>query len=60
MGIADILIQNERDSRVLSWLRSIYTDDEIEIALSCLAGQRRPYVSNVCKLFGVVPPENIG
>lgn len=59
MGIADILIQNERDARVLSWLRARYTDDEIEIALSCLAGQRRPFLSNVCKLFGVVPPEDL-
>lgn len=59
MTIDDIVVANDRDARVLAWLRTQFTDAEIEAAMTCLAGARRPYVSNVCKLIGIVPPDDV-
>ena len=55
-----IPLDNERDHRVLAWLRSTVGDEAIRDAIGRLAGRRRPFVSNLCRVLGVeVPPEVI-
>lgn len=55
-----IPLDNERDRRTLAWLRSTVGDDAIRDAIGRLAGRRRPFVSNLCRVLGVeVPPEVI-
>lgn len=52
-----IPLDNDRDRRVLSWLRSTVGDDAIRDAIGRLAGRRKPFVSNLCRVLGVeVPP----
>ena len=52
-----IPLDNERDRRVLSWLRLTVGDDAIRDAIGRLAGRRKPFVSNLCRVLGVeVPP----
>lgn len=52
-----IPLDNERDRRTLAWLRSTVGDEAIRDAIGRLAGRRRPFVSNLCRVLGVeVPP----
>ncbi len=51
-----IPLDNERDRRVLSWLRSTVGDDAIRDAIGRLAGRRKPFVSNLCRVLGVEVP----
>lgn len=57
-GIAasGVIVANDRDRRSLAWLREQVGDAAIEAAVSQLAGQRRPYVSNVAKALGIEIP----
>lgn len=53
-----LLIENVKDQVIADWLKSQFSDVELAAAVSQLAGQRRPYVSNVVKALGVtVPPD---
>lgn len=54
-----VVLANDRDRRVLDWLRSVVGDAAILAALQGLAGGRRPYVSNLCKVLGVSPPKTL-
>ena len=52
-----IPLDNDRDRRTLAWLRSTVGDEAIRDAIGRLAGRRRPFVSNLCRVLGVeVPP----
>jgi len=51
-----IPLDNERDRRTLAWLRSTVGDDAIRDAIGRLAGRRRPFVSNLCRVLGVEVP----
>lgn len=54
-----VLIESRRDERVLQWLIAQAGPDDVATAVSQLAGARRPYLSNVCKLLGLVPPAEL-
>ena len=54
-----LIISNDKDRRTLAWLLSTVGEDAIATAVSSLAGKRTPYLSNVCKTLGVVPPDSI-
>jgi hypothetical protein len=53
----DVIVDSERDRRTLDWLIAQVGEEAVEDACSRLAGQRKPYVSNVAKLLGLTPPE---
>ena len=54
-----IILANDRDRRTLAWLRTQVSDDAIAAAVDQLAGARRPYISNVCKVLGLAIPEGM-
>ena len=54
-----ILVLNDRDRRTLAWLRSQVSDEAIAAAVEQLAGARRPFVSNVAKVLGLIVPEGM-
>jgi len=54
-----ILLLNDRDRRTLAWLRSQVSDEAIAAAVERLVGARRPFVSNVAKVLGLIVPEGM-
>jgi hypothetical protein len=56
MSESQPIIANERDRQALDWLRARVGADAIQGAIERLAGQRRPYVSNLAKVLGVTLP----
>jgi hypothetical protein len=53
----DVIVESDRDRRTLEWLVSEVGVDAVEQVCSQLAGERKPYVSNVAKALGLEPPE---
>lgn len=53
----DVIVDSERDRRTLEWLIAQVGEGAVEDACTRLAGQRKPYVSNVAKVLGLTPPE---
>jgi hypothetical protein len=54
----DVIIENERDRRVLDWLIAKVGEQGVRDAIARIPGKRRSYVSNVVKALGLkVPPE---
>ena len=51
-----VVLANDRDRRTFEWLRLEVGEARIAEAIDQLAGNRKAYVSNLCKLLGVVPP----
>lgn len=54
-----VAVETARDRRVLIWLISQVGEGAVAAACHQLAGQRRPYVSNVAKVLGLTPPDDI-
>lgn len=54
-----VIIANDRDRRTLAWLRDQVGDEAIRGAVDQLAGNRRPYLSNVAKVLGVALPRDL-
>ena len=54
-----VVISNERDRRTWDWLCANADAAAIDAAFSKLAGGRKPYVSNLCKVLGLSPPESL-
>ncbi|MGR0117842.1 cryptic plasmid protein A [Ralstonia pseudosolanacearum] len=54
-----VIVANDRDLRSLTWLREQVGDTAIAAAVAQLAGQRRPYVSNVAKALGIAIPSDL-
>ena len=52
-----VIVANDRDRRTLAWLRDRVGDAAITGAVGQLAGNRKPYLSNVAKALGVALPE---
>lgn len=50
-----IILNNDRDRRTLAWLRQQVGDAAVIQAISGLSGMRKPYVSNLCKVLGLLP-----
>ena len=57
--IDDIVVLNDRDRRVLLWLKSRFSEEQLLQALGNLSGQRRPFLSNVCKVLDVAVPDSV-
>lgn len=54
-----VILANDRDRRVLAWLRETQGDSVILNALSQLSGARKPFVSNVLKILNLEAPDNL-
>lgn len=54
-----VIVANDRDRRTLAWLRDRVGDASIVGAVGQLAGNRKPYLSNVAKALGVALPERL-
>jgi hypothetical protein len=54
-----VILANDRDRRVLAWLRETQGDSVILNALSLLSGARKPYLSNVLKILNLEAPDNL-
>lgn len=59
VDVSGVIVANDRDRRSLVWLREQVGDTAIAAAVAQLAGQRRPYVSNVAKALGVELPRSL-
>jgi hypothetical protein len=52
-----VRVQNERDRKVLVWLRGQVSDDAIATAArACAPGDSKPYLSAVCRQLGLRAP----
>lgn len=54
-----VIVVNDRDRRTLAWLCDRVGDAAILAAVSQLAGNRKPYLSNIAKALGVALPEHL-
>ena len=54
-----VIVANDRDRRTLAWLRDRVGDAAILGAVGQLAGNRKPYLSNVAKALDVALPERL-
>lgn len=54
-----VMLANDRDHRTFDWLCREVGETRIEEAIGQLAGNRKPYLSNLCKLLGVTPPAQL-
>jgi hypothetical protein len=52
-----VRVQNERDRKVLAWLRGRVGDTAIATAArACARGDSKPYLSAVCRQLGLSAP----
>lgn len=54
-----LIIDNERDKRAAEWLIKNVGQKAVEKAIDQLAGNRKPYVSNVAKVLGLEIPKSV-
>jgi hypothetical protein len=55
-----VRVQNERDRKVLVWLRGQVGDTAIAaVAHACARGDSKPYLSAVCRQLGLSIPRHI-
>ncbi|MGV0127801.1 hypothetical protein [Burkholderia gladioli] len=54
-----VLVETLKDERCLSYLVSEKGGEVVRQAATQLAGNRRPYVSNVAKILGVEFPDSV-
>lgn len=60
-GDADlgVIISNDRDRRTFAWLKSHVGETAIVAAVEQLAGNRKPYLSNIAKALAVDLPKDL-
>lgn len=54
-----VIISNDRDRRTFAWLKSQVGEAAIAAAVEQLAGNRKPYLSNVAKALAVDLPKDL-
>lgn len=55
-----MIIQNDQDRRAVAWLIEKFGAEAVAEAETRIAGERRPYPSNIAKVLGVVSlPESL-
>lgn len=54
-----VIIDNDRDRRTFAWLRTQRTTAEIMDAVDNIAGNRRPYLTNVLRILDLTAPEDL-
>ena len=53
------ILSDDRDRRTWAWICAQVGEDRARLTCSQLAGQRRPYVSNVVKELGLKVPGDV-
>lgn len=51
-----VRVQNDYDRQVLAWLRRRIGDAALQTAAMRLGGERKPYLSTICRSLGIRPP----
>ncbi|MDR5799228.1 hypothetical protein P9292_03935 [Caballeronia sp. LZ001] len=51
-----IRVQNERDRKLMCWLRERVSDESITAAAKRCGGSSKPYLSAVCRKLGLTAP----
>jgi hypothetical protein len=54
-----MIIQNDQDRRAVAWLIEKFGAKAVAEAETRIAGERRPYPSNIAKVLGVSLPESL-
>ncbi|NYH24186.1 hypothetical protein [Paraburkholderia bryophila] len=54
-----VLVETPKDERCLSYLVSKKGEDAVCDAVAQLAGNRKPYVSNIARILGVEFPDSV-
>ena len=54
-----VLVETLKDKRCLSYLVSQKGEEAVRDAVTQLAGNRKPYVSNVARILGVEFPDSV-
>lgn len=54
-----VILANDRDRRTWAWLRRNVDQGALVAAFDALAGRRRPYLSNLCKVLQIKPPSDL-
>ena len=54
-----VIVANDRDRRTLAWLLGQVGAEAVRGAVGRLAGERRPYLSNVAKALSVALPDRL-
>ena len=54
-----MIIDNEKDRRVASWLIETYGAEAVAEAETRLSGARKPYPSNIAKVLGATLSESL-
>lgn len=54
-----LILESERDRRVLEWLISQVGETAVTDACTRVAGARRAYVSNIAKVLSLTPPSDL-
>lgn len=54
-----VLVETLKDERCLSYLVSQKGEEAVRDAVTRLAGNRKPYVSNVARILGVKFPDSV-
>ncbi|MGF6553072.1 hypothetical protein QFZ96_008208 [Paraburkholderia youngii] len=57
--VGGVIVNTARDRRALDYLLAECGNEAVERARASLAGQRKPYVSNIAKVLGVVIPDAV-
>lgn len=55
----EVVIESERDRRTYEWLVAQVGAEAVSRACQSLAGDRKPFVSNVAKTLGLKPPSDL-
>jgi hypothetical protein len=55
----EVIVETDRDRRTLVWLIEQVGDEAVQKACAQLVGHRKPFVSNISKVLGLVPPESV-
>jgi hypothetical protein len=53
------IIVNDKEERIYSWLLAEVGQPAIDEAIKKLAGNRKPYLSNIVKILGLKIPKSV-
>ncbi|WP_322034196.1 hypothetical protein [Paraburkholderia sp. J76] len=54
-----VLVETHKDERCLAYLVAQKGEDAVRTAVTQLAGNRKPFVSNIAKILGVDFPDSV-
>ena len=55
----NIIISNQRDQLAFDYLKKVVGEASINKAVELIAGERKPYISNVAKILNIKIPDDL-